>query len=90
MTEAMGHGVNQRRAIRMTPEEVDAFLAERRAVVAQPSANRLPAHHGLHNGGEREAEDQCPQDLPRHGSTDGQRMADGVHPSHDADPLVSK
>jgi PPOX class probable F420-dependent enzyme len=30
MTQAMGHGVNQRTAIRMTPEEVDAFLAERR------------------------------------------------------------
>jgi PPOX class probable F420-dependent enzyme len=27
MTEALGHGVNQRSAIRMTPEEVDAFLA---------------------------------------------------------------
>lgn len=26
----MGHGVNQRAAIKMTPEEVDAFLAERR------------------------------------------------------------
>jgi PPOX class probable F420-dependent enzyme len=32
VTEAIGHGVNQRRAIRMTPEEVDAFLAERRAM----------------------------------------------------------
>jgi len=32
MTEAMGHGVNQRKVIRMTPEEVDAFLAERRAM----------------------------------------------------------
>jgi PPOX class probable F420-dependent enzyme len=32
MTEAMGHGVNQRKAIQMTPEEVDAFLAERRAM----------------------------------------------------------
>jgi PPOX class probable F420-dependent enzyme len=30
MTEAMGHGVNQRKAIQMTPEEVEAFLAERR------------------------------------------------------------
>ena len=30
MTEAMGHGVNQRKAIEMTPGEVDAFLAERR------------------------------------------------------------
>ncbi len=30
MTEAMGHGVNQRSSIRMTPEEVEAFLAERR------------------------------------------------------------
>jgi PPOX class probable F420-dependent enzyme len=32
MTEAMGHGVNQRSAIRMTPEEVESFLAERRAM----------------------------------------------------------
>jgi len=32
MTEAMGHGVNQRKAIQMTPEEIDAFLAERRAM----------------------------------------------------------
>ena len=32
MTEAMGHGVNQRKVIQMTPEEVDAFLAERRAM----------------------------------------------------------
>jgi PPOX class probable F420-dependent enzyme len=32
MTQAMGHGVNQRQAIQMTPEEVDAFLAERRAM----------------------------------------------------------
>ncbi len=30
MTEAMGHGVNQRKAIEMTPDEVDAFVAERR------------------------------------------------------------
>jgi PPOX class probable F420-dependent enzyme len=32
MTQAMGHGVNQRRAIQMTPDEIDAFLAERRAM----------------------------------------------------------
>ena len=32
MTQAMGHGVNQRRSIQMTPAEVDAFLAERRAM----------------------------------------------------------
>ncbi len=32
MTEAMGHGVNQRKAIQMTQAEVDAFLAERRAM----------------------------------------------------------
>jgi PPOX class probable F420-dependent enzyme len=32
MTQAMGHGVNQRRAIQMAPAEVDAFLAERRAM----------------------------------------------------------
>jgi PPOX class probable F420-dependent enzyme len=32
MTQAMGHGVNQRKAIEMTPDEIDAFLAERRAM----------------------------------------------------------
>ena len=32
MTEAMGHGVNQRKAIQMSPEEVASFLAERRAM----------------------------------------------------------
>jgi len=30
MTEAMGHGVNQRKAIRMTDDEIEAFLGERR------------------------------------------------------------
>src|ERR1700689_1904566 len=30
MAESMGHGVNQRKAIQMTPDEVEAFLAERR------------------------------------------------------------
>ena len=32
MTNAMGHGVNQRDLIKMTPEEVDAFLAERHSM----------------------------------------------------------
>jgi PPOX class probable F420-dependent enzyme len=32
MTEAMGHGVNQRKAIQMTPAEVEGFLAERRSM----------------------------------------------------------
>jgi PPOX class probable F420-dependent enzyme len=32
MSEAMGHGVNQRKKIRMTPDEVDGFLEERRAM----------------------------------------------------------
>ncbi|HVA06115.1 MAG TPA: pyridoxamine 5'-phosphate oxidase family protein [Acidimicrobiales bacterium] len=32
MTQPMGHGVNQRKAIAMTPQEVDDFLAERRAM----------------------------------------------------------
>jgi PPOX class probable F420-dependent enzyme len=32
MSESMGHGVNQRKMIQMTPEEVDAFLAERRPI----------------------------------------------------------
>jgi PPOX class probable F420-dependent enzyme len=32
MTQAMGHGVNQRQAIRMTQEEIDHFVAERRSM----------------------------------------------------------
>ena len=32
MIEGMGHGVNQRALIHMTPEEVDAFLVERRTM----------------------------------------------------------
>ena len=32
MTDAMGHGVNQRGLIKMTPEEVDEFLAGRRSM----------------------------------------------------------
>lgn len=32
MTGTMGHGVNQRRAIQMSPAEVDVFLSERRAM----------------------------------------------------------
>src|ERR1700730_1232315 len=32
MTNAMGHGVNQRDLIKMTPEEIDAFLRERRSM----------------------------------------------------------
>ena len=32
MTNAMGHGVNQRALIKMTPEEVDAFLHERHSM----------------------------------------------------------
>jgi PPOX class probable F420-dependent enzyme len=32
MTEPMGHGVNQRNQIKMTPEEVDAFLHERHSM----------------------------------------------------------
>jgi PPOX class probable F420-dependent enzyme len=32
MTSAMGHGVNQRAQIKMTPEEVDEFLNERHSM----------------------------------------------------------
>ena len=32
MTNAMGHGVNQRALIKMTPDEVDAFLHERHSM----------------------------------------------------------
>ena len=32
MSNAMGHGVNQRDLIKMTPEEVDGFLHERQTM----------------------------------------------------------
>jgi PPOX class probable F420-dependent enzyme len=55
MTESMGHGVNQRKAIQMTPEEVDAFLAERRAmsmcsIAADGSIHAVAMWYGFLDG----------------------------------------
>ena len=73
MTEAMGHGVNQRRAIRMTPEEVDAFLAERRAmtmcsIAADGSIHAIAMWYGFLDGCiavETKAKSQKVQNLRR-------------------------
>jgi PPOX class probable F420-dependent enzyme len=55
MTDAMGHGVNQRKAIQMTPEEVDAFLAERRpmtmcSLAADGSIHAVAMWYGFLDG----------------------------------------
>jgi PPOX class probable F420-dependent enzyme len=73
VTEAMGHGVNQRAAIRMTPEEVDAFLAERRAmtmcsIAADGSIHAIAMWYGFLDGCiavETKAKSQKVQNLRR-------------------------
>jgi PPOX class probable F420-dependent enzyme len=73
VTEAMGHGVNQRRAIRMTPEEIDAFLAERRAmtmcsIAADGSIHAIAMWYGFLDGCiavETKAKSQKVQNLRR-------------------------
>jgi len=44
MSQQMGHGVKQRDVVKMTPQEVDAFLAERRAI-AMSSINHDGSIH---------------------------------------------
>jgi PPOX class probable F420-dependent enzyme len=44
MTNPMGSGVNQRGLIKMTPEEVDAFLAERRSMTMSTIAGDGSIH----------------------------------------------
>ena len=44
MTNAMGHGVNQRDLIKMTPDEVDAFLQERRSMTMSTMAGDGSIH----------------------------------------------
>src|ERR1700688_1724415 len=69
----MGHGVNQRRAIQMTPEEVDAFLAERRAMTmcsigADGSIHAIAMWYGFLDGCiavETKAKSQKVQNLRR-------------------------
>jgi PPOX class probable F420-dependent enzyme len=51
----MGHGTNQRKSIQMTPEEVDAFLAERRAmsmcsIAADGSIHAVAMWYGFLDG----------------------------------------
>ena len=53
-----------------------------RAVVAEEPFDRRPTHHGLDGRGQHEAEDQGPEDLPRHRSRHGQPMTEGVQCSH--------
>jgi PPOX class probable F420-dependent enzyme len=73
VTEAMGHGVNQRRAIRMTPEEIDAFLAERRpmtmcSIAADGSIHAIAMWYGFLDGCiavETKAKSQKVQNLRR-------------------------
>jgi PPOX class probable F420-dependent enzyme len=73
MTEAMGHGVNQRKAIQMTPEEIDAFLAERRPMTMcsmspDGSIHAVAMWYGFVNGliaVETKAKSQKAQNLRR-------------------------
>jgi PPOX class probable F420-dependent enzyme len=73
MTQAMGHGVNQRKAIRMSPEEVEAFLAERRAmsmcsIAADGSIHAVAMWYGFLDGCvtvETKAKSQKVQNLRR-------------------------
>ena len=44
MTNAMGHGVNQRDLIKMTPEEVEAFLQERRSMTMSTISSNGSIH----------------------------------------------
>src|SRR5215472_12677494 len=49
----------------------------RRPVVTEHGDDRLPPDQRLHNGRQREAEDERPGDLPGHRASLRQRMADG-------------
>jgi PPOX class probable F420-dependent enzyme len=55
MTQPMGHGMNQRKAIQMTPEEIDAFIAERRpmtmcSIGADGAIHAVAMWYGLLDG----------------------------------------
>jgi len=76
MTEAtgqMGHGVNQRAQIKMTPEEIDGFLHERRPVTLcsmnhDGSIHAVAMWYGFHDGMlafETKAKSQKAQNLRR-------------------------
>ena len=55
-----------------------------RPIVTQPLLDRGSPHDGLHDSRQCEPQDQRPQNLPCHGTADGQSMADGVQPPHAA------
>jgi PPOX class probable F420-dependent enzyme len=69
----MGHGVNQRSQIKMTPEEIDAFLAERRPMTMcsinhDGSIHAVAMWYGLVEGAiavETKAKSQKVQNLRR-------------------------
>jgi PPOX class probable F420-dependent enzyme len=69
----MGHGVNQRKSIQMTPEEVEAFLAERRAMTmcsigADGAIHAIAMWYGFLDGSitvETKAKSQKVQNLRR-------------------------
>jgi PPOX class probable F420-dependent enzyme len=73
MTQSMGHGVNQRKAIQMTPDEIDAFLAERRPMTmcslgADGSIHAVAMWYGFLDGSvtvETKAKSQKVQNLRR-------------------------
>ncbi|HEX3794723.1 MAG TPA: TIGR03618 family F420-dependent PPOX class oxidoreductase [Acidimicrobiales bacterium] len=73
MADAMGHGVNQRKSIQMTPDEVEAFLAERRAmsmcsIAADGSIHAVAMWYGFLDGCvtvETKAKSQKVQNLRR-------------------------
>jgi PPOX class probable F420-dependent enzyme len=73
MTQPMGHGVNQRKAIQMTPDEIDAFLAERRPMTmcslgADGSIHAVAMWYGFLDGSvtvETKAKSQKVQNLRR-------------------------
>ena len=52
------------------------------AVVTEEPFDGRPPHHGLDDRGQDEAEDQGPEDLPRHRSRHGQGVTEGVQCSH--------
>ena len=54
------------------------------AVVAEQPGNRLPADDGLHDGGQQEAQDQRPADLPGHRERQLHGAAHGVEQPHGA------
>ena len=57
-----------------------------RPAIAEHRGDRFPPDHGLDDRRQREAQDQRPGDLPRHGARERQRMADGGENGHSHRP----